>query len=245
MASNLSTIGFEFIDEEQFLSTMNKLAQNAQPAANGAPYRVWTDNSGAEIWFHVKRDTGEPVGLTPFLTGPTQTSATIVDQLNQNDDTEFEGLLVAEVTEKMPYPVIFECPDFAAFTATVPAAVTVHLTLFAGSLRAFPTADAFEQAQDEDAKFAAKSFVQLGLIRAEEEEPSTASNAHCMITGTLIRAEKTTNSISKNDFFSLSIESLDATFDVAADPSVVEGSLEIGSTIDVTGTMFGRVTAEF
>ena len=53
MASNLSTIGFVFADEESFRSLMLTCAKEISgrvPCSLGS-YGIWRSRTGAEVWF--------------------------------------------------------------------------------------------------------------------------------------------------------------------------------------------------
>ena len=60
------------------------------------------------------------------------------------------------------------------------------------------------------------------------------------MTGKILEYRAFTNEASGKDFVWLLVESLEATFDIVADPDVITGELKAGSTIETAVWMFGR-----
>lgn len=255
MASNLSTIGFVFADEESFRASMVTCASEAAlrvPCAGGN-YGVWRSRTGAEVWFHLgSADDGstEIFGLTPFFDGQSDVRLKITGPVVRDGDNPFEGSFSGWVSpddaEEGSYPVVFDAVDFAAHGADVwPDVRRVRLSGFARELQAFESDDAYyavRGAPDADnPKLAAHAFIPLGLFAAAQADAPAVPSSEALLTGKVIEHRTFTNEATGKDFHWLLVESLEATFDILADPAVVSGTLSEGATIEAAVWMFGRL----
>jgi hypothetical protein len=260
MASNLSTIGFVFDDEDGFRSAMMACAEAATvrlPCLSGN-YGIWRSRTGAEVWFHLAAaadGTTEIFGLTPFFEGQSEVSLKITGAIEREGDSEFEGAMTGWVspdqTGEGSYPVVFDAVDFAAHNATAwPAIRRVRLSGFAREMQVFATEDAYYAARgapdEEHPKLAAHAFIPVGLFAAAQTEtgakgaaPEAPSSA-ALLTGKILEHRTFTNEASGKDFVWLLVESLEATFDIVADPAVISGNVIDGGTIETAVWMFGR-----
>lgn len=256
MASNLSTIGFSFADDDCFRTTMMALAGDALKGLDCPPgsYRIWRGRAGADVWFHVAREADgetEILGLTPFFEGQSEVSLKITGPLRRPDDNPFEGAFYGWVapdeTGEGSYPLVFDAVDFAArASATWPAVRTVRIAGFGRELQAFASdADyaAANRARPEPG-LAAKSFIPIGIFaaagaEANAGEPKAPSSA-ALLTGRIIDHRRYSNEVTSREFYWLLVESLDATFDVIADPEIVKGEIVTGGTVEVSCWLFGR-----
>ena len=261
MASNLSTIGFVFSDAEIFRDVMMTCAQQSsgELACSAGAYGIWRSRTGAEVWFHLgKSDDGttEIFGLTPFFEGQSEVLLNITAALSRDDDNAFEGAMHGWVspdgTANGSYPILFDAIDFAAHTnAEWPAQRRVRLTAFARELEAFASDAAYYAARgsagDDVPQLAAHAYIPVGLFAAEvdgEEEamPDAASpQSSAVLTGKVLEHRTFTNEVSGQDFVWLLVESLEATFDIVADPAIVTGTITEGGTIEAAVVMFGRL----
>ena len=261
MASNLSTIGFSFADEASFQSAMLKCASDAIAGlkCQGGEYRIWRARSGAELWFHIgAAQDGETEirGLTPFFEGQSEVTLKITGPVHRPGDTPFEGAFYGWVapdeTGEGNYPLVFDAVDYAAHAAAVwPAICKVRISGFARELTAYPSEAAYLAASDGpvEPRLAAQSFIPIGLFAAAQAEPgaetlakSTAPppSSNALLTGCIRDHRLYTNETTGSEFHWLLVESLDATFDIIADPAVVKGEILPGGTIEVACLLFGR-----
>lgn len=260
MASNLSTIGFTFIDEDSFRTTMMGCATEStvRLACGAGTYGIWRARSGAEVWFHLtnaENGSTEIVGLTPFFEGQSEVLLKITESVSRNDDNPFEGALKGWVSpddgSDGSYPIQFEAVDFAASnTNTWPDLRHVRLTAFARELQAFPSDEAYYAARGEPnsevPKLAAHAYIPIGLFAADVDGADDASNqpqseSSALLTGKIIEHRVLTNDTTGQEFVWLLVESLEATFDIVADPAIVTGELIDGGTIEAAVVMFGRL----
>lgn len=261
MASNLSTIGFHFADEDAFRSAMLACAAKASdgvPCADGA-YGIWRSQTGAEVWFHLGRgDEGkaEIFGLTPFFDGKSEVKLRITGAFSDQGESPYEGSLQGWVAPdgeaEGSYPIVFHAVDFAAHRdASWPEVRAVRLSGFAHSIQAFESDEAYYAARgtpDSDSlKLSAHAFIPLGLFNAANDNVNGASDATsgpvtaALLTGKVLEHKTFTNEETSRSFVWLLVESLEATFDIVADPTVISGEIADGSTVEASVVMFGRV----
>ena len=104
MASNLSTIGFIFADEESFRTAMTACASDAtvRLACAAGNYGIWRSRTGAEVWFHLgatrRRRKPKFIGLTPFFEGQSDVALKITGPVARDGDNPFEGALTGWVS---------------------------------------------------------------------------------------------------------------------------------------------------
>lgn len=265
MASNLSTIGFVFNDAEVFRDVMMRCANQStvQLACSAGSYGIWRSRTGAEIWFHLgKSDDGttEIFGLTPFFEGQSEVVLNITSAAARDGDNDFEGAMQGWVSPDGAtdgsYPILFDAVDFAAHdSAEWPAQRRVRLTAFARELEAFASDAAYYAARgnagDDVPQLAAHAYIPVGLFAAEDgsEAPAGAADApspqsSAVLTGNVLEHRTFTNEISGHDFVWLLVESLEATFDIVADPAIITGNIVEGGTIEAAVVMFGRLLDE-
>lgn len=273
MASNLSTIGFVFEDEDDFQAMMTALAESADgrlPARVG-DYVVWRSRTGAELWFHAAPPSAGPNGpdavpereihgLTPFFEGRSEVRVKLTTRSHRDGDNAFEGMFVGWVnpdeTGEGSYPLSFDAVDFAAHESLeLPAVRTVRIAGFARELRAFGSLAAYEASRGSDAvPLAGQCFVPIGLFAdaAEADGDSdrgagTAAatpSSSALLTGRVVEHTRLTNERTGRAFHWLVVESLDATYDIVADPSVIVGEIRTGGTVEAVCWMFGRLIEE-
>ena len=264
MASNLSTIGFIYADEEAFRTAMTRYAADTMLQADfpAGSYGIWRARAGAEIWFHFgKGDDGttEIFGLTPFFEGQSDIQLKITGPISRDGDTPFEGAFTGWVNPgddgEGRYPLVFDAVDFALNeTSAWPAVRRVRLVGFARDVAAFGGEAAYYAARKTDngsdsPAFAAQAFVPAGLFIAAELDASngeaegafpSAPSSEALLTGRIVEHQHCTNEATGRPFVWLLVESLDATFDIVADPAVITGEIIDGGTIEAAVWLFGR-----
>jgi hypothetical protein len=264
MASNLSTIGFVFPDEASFQGMMLKCAGEAIAGLScGAQgeYRIWRSRSGAELWFHIgagQNGETEILGLTPFFEGQSQVKLKLTEAVHRPDDNPLEGAFYGWVspdeTGEGDYPLVFDAVDFAARSATIlPVIETVRIAGFAREVKAFATeADYFAaNAAASGPRLAAKSFIPMGLFAAASAADDAAAteamktpSSHALLTGRVLDHRSFTNETTDRPFHWMLVESLSATYDVLADPGIVQGEILPGATVEAVCWLFGRTLQE-
>ncbi|HMN38311.1 MAG TPA: hypothetical protein PKD49_11465 [Hyphomicrobium sp.] len=259
MASNLSTIGFQFDTEEQFRDTMLACAAEAreQISCPSGHYGIWRSRTGAEIWFHLGRTPEgavEILGLTPFFEGKSEVPLALSRIIARRDDNAFEGALHGFVNPQGAqdgdtYPVVFDAVDFAlSSVAPLPGTYHARIAAFARELSVYADEDAYYAAHEgsEQPVFAAQSFIPVGLFAAEhdrenDQSPSGVPASTAVFTGIIVEHSILTNEASGRAFAWLLVETLEATVDVIADPSIISGDIQEGAVAKVSAVLFGRL----
>jgi hypothetical protein len=249
MVSNLSTIGFEFEDDAEFGAVMERLTENSQPrgGAGGNVYSVWRSDDGIEIWFHHDAAGHEITGLTPFYDGKSLVRLKVTERVKRPFDSDFEGALMAWVapgdSDVGVHPIVFDAVDHLnLLDREIPGTWNARLTGFAHQLKAFPTAEAYNAEQTSEPKFAAQSFVPVGMFAsaAVEGDEESIPSSQALLTGRVAEHKLLKNELTGQSFHWLLVDSLEAAFDVVADPNAVEGEITVGGTVEVSCSFFGR-----
>lgn len=256
MASNLSTIGFDFRDMEEMRRTIEELARETVETlvTPQGDYEIWRSETGAEIWFHFAPGETEGVreitGLMPYFEGSSEIPMRIERLFQREGDGPLEGAVKAwvapEAGEDGNYPIVFDAADFAAHASrSAPFEATVRITGFARELRAFHTEDNYYASQSEDRKFAARSFFPVGMFAGPGTNGSGSADhppaSHALLAGTVREHHILVNERTGARFHWLFVESLEAAYDIVADPAVVEGEIVEGGTVEVVCWVSGRL----
>lgn len=233
-------------------------ASDGIPCAEGA-YGIWRSETGAEVWFHLGTgDEGkaEIFGLTPFFDGKSEVKLRITGVHTGQDDNpyegSFEGWVAPDDGADGSYPIVFHAVDFAAHRgASWPDVRSVRLSGFAHNIQAFASDDDYYAARGtpdaEHLKLSSHAFIPLGLFNAANDNSGNGDAAAAgpvtaaLLTGKILEHKTFTNEETSRTFLWLLVESLEATFDIVADPSVVSGEIVDGGTIEASVVMFGRV----
>lgn len=258
MASNMSTLGFEYREQAEFADAMSKLANETveRLSSEKGEYAIWRSRTGAELWFHLSAANAEGereiLGLTPFYEGRSDNMMSITHAIKRPEDNPLEGAFYAWMspdaeTGEGSYPVVFDAVDFAAQSEREPPLlVGVRLTGFARELRGFPDEAAFVAGTAGNGEhLAPRAFIPMGLFAAasasgEEDQPGPPSST-AILTGRVGAHQLFTNEETSQKFHWLLVECLDATFDVVADPSIVTGDVVVGGTVECACWIVGRV----
>lgn len=261
MASNLETIGLAVGDRAAFEHLVAGLADAAREGLSTpvGDYAIWRSRSGAEVWLHLAppqqdgTDTMREIkGLTPFFDGASSIPLNIASRINRPEDNAFEGAYYAWVgaDPSKPeatgdYPIVFDAVDFAAFTTqTLPAPARACICGFCRELKAYPDEQSFADAQTTGPGFAAQSFFPVGLFAQAEARNagnSEAPSSNALINGIVKSHRKLVNDYTNQPFHWLEVESLSATYDILASPSVIEGELIEGGIVQASCWLFGRI----
>lgn len=257
MANNLSTIGFAFADDREFVAAVTVLASQAiETLSTGAgDYAIWRSRTGGELWFHLGAEPPaggerEILGLTPFFQGRSEIPLKVTAALQRPTDNPFEGLLTAWVapdeTGEGAYPLAFEAVDFAAHAGrALPGSWRAQICGFARELKAFRSGAVYEESQSAEPRLAAKAFIPVGLFASAAggngECAPEQTSATALLTGRVVETRLMTNEATGLPFHWLLVESLEATFDVVADPSIVTGEIIRGGAVEALVQLFGRV----
>jgi hypothetical protein len=264
LASNLTTIGLVADTEDSFDALMQRLASSARErlASDPGDYSIWRSATGAEVWFHVT-GTREPdgqlqdheiIGFTPFFEGMSDVDIEIDAGFQRPGENPFEGAFKAWVAPdpangRGVHPIVFDCVDFAAHrNRELPIRCHAKLTAFARQLTAYADENDYYDCQPAGQKHAGRAFVPLGLRGTGTaggsgggDDPDGAPSSVALLIGSVVEHRVLTDPEGGTPYHWLLVDSLGATFDVVADPSVITGTIVDGSTVEVRCVVFGRL----
>jgi hypothetical protein len=257
MASNLSSIGFQFRNDAEFEQAMTRLAAAAQDrvACDAGDYLVWRCRSGASIWLHLglpAHATRTIEGLTPFFDGKSDVPIRITSRRKRAGDNAFEGALYGWIAPEAgagdgsegAYPALLEAIDFAALAdLRLPVSGRAQICGFARELLAFASAEAHATRRDGDMAIAPQAFIPIGLLPAVSDDApqSREPSPTAFVTGRVAEHRLLTNSATGRQYHWLLVESYAAAYDVLADPEIVAGNIVVGGTVEATCAMFSRM----
>jgi hypothetical protein len=262
VASNLSTIGFVFSNENAFQEMMVRLASDLalEAPCPAGRYGIWRSRTGAELWFHLcpSGDGVEIAGLTPFFEGESDIALRVTRRIHRDGDNAFEGAVQGWINpsddgSEGSYPLVFEAVDYALLPEDLePVVRRVRLAAFAQELRAYEDEAAYFTAHRGPAaegqlNLAAQAFIPMGLFAGQplddgdvERPAESAVTAACLFTGKILDVRDLRNEETDTAFIWLLVETLDMTIDVVCDPDVVEGKISEGGIVEIAGLLFGR-----
>lgn len=249
MPSNLSSIGFQVENEEQFRELAEAAADSARPSVTQkGTYLQWRSDSGAELWLQVNR-RNELVGMNPHFCGTGVTRVGLVSRIMRPDDTELDGAFHgwADPEDAEPktgaYPFVFDCPDATCSDGlSLPTIVDAQIAAFAHELELYESDEVYNSSQAGEMKFAAESFIPSGLFSPEDGSTNPPA-ALAIFTGHILEAEKRTNPMTERFFWWAKVRTLGGTFDVVADPALVVAPVVAGGVLSGSFWLSGRISS--
>ena len=156
MASHMSSMGFRFSTNEEFVDLAMTAATQGEPiqVGDGTYYR-WSPGAGVELWAQVDED-GQIIGLNPHFSGAARMRVRLIERVARADDSPLDGAFYGwadpaeedreeDDPEDGQYPFAFDAPDIRRHDAlALPSIVNVQLAAFAQEVRAFESDEAFQ-----------------------------------------------------------------------------------------------------
>ncbi len=257
MVSNLSSIGFHFADDASFQATIERLASEATKrlACPAGDYAIWRSRTGAELWFHIAAtapgsEERDIIGFTPFFEGRSEVALKLTEHCTRPQDNAFEGAWMAWVapddTGEGAYPVLFDAVDSGAtFSVEVPKIATARIAGFARELGVFQSEAEHASSHGADRPaLAPRAFIPMGLFAAAESDSTTTTqpSSTAILTGRVREHALMKNEATGQSFHWLLVDSLDATYDIVADPALVACEITAGVIVEVACWLVGRIT---
>jgi hypothetical protein len=263
VASNLTSIGLVCDTEDSFDQLMQRLAGSARErlASDPGDYSIWRSPTGAEVWFHVT-GTREPdgqlqdheiIGFTPFFEGMSDIDIVIEVGFQRPGENPFEGAFKAWVapdpsTSRGVHPIVFDCVDFAAHrNRELPIRCHAKLTAFARQVIVHAEDEdkhANDDGQSPTAQPLLRSFAPVGMRGKRTDNAQRSDNmptSDAVIIGSVIEHRVLADPDGTSSFQWLLVDSLAASFDVVADPSVIKGDITDGCMVEIRCSVFGRL----
>ncbi|MBC8135925.1 MAG: hypothetical protein H8F28_08585 [Fibrella sp.] len=251
MASHFESIGIPLQNEQEYDEFLDRIYPQASVASLPAPderYIVWSSGVGATLWIQQKANQGI-VGMNPHFEGEGRVVARITALL-EDDQRPFDGSIHAwalgegdsDSPEDGCYPFLVDVPDFQRIKETVTSGqtVTLQVAAFAHELDVFASEAAYENSNNEGKpQFATRSFIPSGLFTPGGEE-SGPPQAHAIITGVVLKAQRRTVAETGASFYALLVETYGGTFDMVVAPEF--GPILAGNVVQGQFWLSGRVT---
>ena len=251
MASHMSSLGFRFSTEQEFVDLAMTAATQGEPIeVGGGTYYRWTSGAGVELWAQVDED-GQIIGLNPHFSGSARMRARLIERIAREDDSPLDGAfygwadpaeddLDEDNQEDGQYPFAFDAPDFKRHDAlALPAIVSVQLAAFAQELRAFENDEAFQAGEISEAgenfKMAPESCIPSGTF-SDPPESTVIFNGHVLETA------QVTNPHTQQTFWWARVRTFGGEFDVVADPEIIKGAIVVGGVIGGSAWLSGQIT---
>jgi hypothetical protein len=242
MANHYRAVGFEVSNEQQFEELLDHVVEQGDEfAVEDGRMFCWSPVDGAQVWLLVDDDWNFR-GCSPHFSGHSRVPLALTDMRSH---LEFwEGSAHAWVNPQSnegdsgEYPLLFQIPDFYPLNLSlqVPARVDAQMAAFAHELDFFADAAEFAASQTGETKFASQFIIPSGLF-AGEDEPQP----YGMFAGVIRRYERLVNPSYGIAFHHFEVETLGATFDVVAEDEFVSAAPTIGSILNGSFWMSGRV----
>lgn len=248
--SNLSDIGFPVRSEqdvnEMIMQVVNHVSEVRCP--NGF-YLKFSDASGAEIWLQGNYDQ-ELIGFNPHFAGKSRRKAALTQAI-ERDSSELDGGFHAwanpqnETADSGEYPFVFNVPDFrAVHIHEFPKTVELQLTAFASNdFKIFADETEYDESQEGEPKYAAKSFIPSGLFSFGENETVDLSLVHPIgiLAGEIKSFELKTNSLTNEKFYHFLVETLGGEIDIVADANLIKEEPQIGGIVSGQFWLSGKI----
>ena len=249
--SNLSDIGFPTRSEQDINEMiMHVLEKTETIRCPHGFYLKFSDVSGAQIYLQGNFEQ-ELVGFNPHFAGKSRRTVGLTRTI-ERDSSPLDGGYYAwanptneDVEYSGEYPFVFDVPDFRLNEiAKFPRRCEIQLTAFASNdFQIFADEKSFDENQDEELKFATKSFVPLGLFDYETEnwDEQNPPRPVGKLTGEIKKFELKTNEFSGEKFYWFLVETLGGETDVVVDPKWIASAPQIGGIVSGQFWLSGRI----
>lgn len=249
--SNLSDIGFPTRSEQDVNEMIMHVLELTKPVqtARGV-YLKFTDSSGAEIYLQGNFQQ-ELIGFNPHYAGKSRRTVGLTKSV-ERESSELDGGFHAwanpsgeDFENTGEYPFVFDVPDFRVVgQIDFPQVCAIQLTAFASNdFQIFADEKEFDENQKGELKYAAKSFVPVGLYDFEGEnwDESNPPRPIGKFAGEIKAFELKTNELSGEKFYWFLAETLGGEVDVVADAKLIAGEPKIGGIVSGQFWLSGRI----
>lgn len=256
MPGNLSSIGFEFETDADYVEAVERIAGSADRrlGARGGDYAIWQSDCGCALWLHLgaadasgERDV---IGLTPFFEGSSELDVVIMRAFQRPQDNPFEGAWEGMIDPGPDgdggLPIVMDAVDYAARKpAAYPHRTRMRVVAFARDVTAYPVLEGTDIETGRPAPVAREGFYPVGHITEAEaaDEAGAAGgdpSSFALLLGRVHEAHDLTNADSGLAYHWLVVECQGSRFDVVAAPDAVQGAIVENGMVEVTAQMFGR-----
>lgn len=251
--SNLSDIGFPTRNEKDINDMISHVLELAETVrCPQGFYLKFSDASGAEIWVQGNFEQ-ELIGFNPHFAGVSRRRVGLTKAIDRESSILDGGYhawanpLDETVETSGEYPFVFDAPDFRLNQiAQFPHVCEIQLTAFASNdFQLFADEQSYNESQESELKYAAKSFVPVGLFAVEAEEDETVDLSVVRpigkFAGEIKEYELKTNELSGEKFYWFLIDTFGGEIDVVADVKLIPSEPKIGGIVSGQFWLSGRI----
>ena len=247
--SNLSDIGFPTPDEQAVNEMIMHVLELAKPIKTSRGfYLKFADTSGAEIYLQGNFEQ-ELIGFNPHFAGMSRRKVALTQAI-ERDSSELDGGFHAWANPsgvEGEYPFVFDVPDFrTALINEFPFVADIQLTAFGSNdFEIFADEQSYNDSQESELKYAAKSFVPSGLFSFDEDDKTvdlSVVRPIAVFSGEILEFDVRTNQISGENFYWFLIETFGGAVDVVIDPKYVAEKPQIGGIVKGTFWLSGKIS---
>ena len=250
--SNLSDIGFPTNSEQDINDMISHVLELTETIrCPQGFYLKFSDASGAEIWVQGNFEQ-ELIGFNPHFAGKSRRRVGLTEAITR-ESSQLDGGFHAwanpdgEAAEPSgDYPFVFDAPDFRLNQVSqFPHVCEIQLTAFASNdFVIFANETAYDASQQSELKYAAKSFVPVGLFAFDAENESVDLSVARPIgkfTGEIKEYELKTNELSGGKFYWFLVDTLGGAIDIVADVKLIRSDPQIGGIVSGQFWLSGRL----
>ena len=250
MADHLAALGIGSDSPDERQDQVRRILGSSKPHSQRGDSMTlrWTDPSGAELWIYLDQ-TGAMKAVQPHFKGGTRFSMELQEVVDRKKLSPFDGgfLALTQTGGKNPtlgggFPVVFDAPDFPDVKeAFLTSKHDVELAAFAVELNAYPSEEAFKEAQPEMKPLELPVFIPAGLMGITQGESPTA---HALIVGSLLDSSEITNELTGKVFHRILMETPAGPLDLLVEPDLMPEAPEKGQILQVGAWISGRLSPE-
>ena len=239
MANHFASVGFKVSNQKEWAQMFDRVANEGDETAfeGGTMFR-WLLAGGEELSILVD-DGSNFRGGAPHFAGSTRVEVAL-DNALPDPEGYWEGAFYAwmnpqEDLQSGDCPFVFDVADFwiVKDQLNLPQRATVQIAAFAHEVEFFASETEYDNSQTDDIKYAPNFFIPSGLFTDDE---SVGPQPYALFAGTILRYQKSFNSVTNEPFHHFEVETLGGVFDVVAEDEVVT---QAGSAPKVGGLLRG------
>jgi len=240
--SNLSDIGFDIQNEEDFYSLVERAYEKSTSLkTTKGTYFQFSDKCGAELWIQMNKNN-ELIGANPHFNGKSKRKVSITASIERSAsvlDGAFHSWaypMENDNPESGVYPFVFDVPNHKKYVGIeTPQTIEIQLSAFAQEFDYYESEDAFANGQQSEPKWASQSFVPSGLFNPGDGNDPNPPEALGLFAGIIKQTEKRKNEFTGQEFYWMHVDTLGGEIDVLADLRFFENT-----TPKVGGVVHGQ-----
>lgn len=242
------SLGFRIDSMDDFKALGIRAAKSGAslPAPHGT-YIRWDVGGGPQIWVQIKQHSRAILGWHTHFAGRAQMRIALTKRMLTEEHDPLEGGFHGwadprsdDATEGQ-YPLLFHAPNFDLHDhLSVPVVRTVQLTAFAHTLTVYPGDEEYFASQTATVKFAAESFVPIGLFPAKGN-PDAPPVPAAQFAGHVVKGALLTNPMTSIAYQWARVRTVGGDLDVVADIDTCTEPMEEGNVVSGKFRLSGHI----